>query len=78
MISAAEADYERNLANTIDLIYLLANDDELWRATTARCSRAGCRSTARSPTRRPTGLQPLWSKPHSKPVSFQDARAKSR
>ena len=22
-------------------------------------------------------LQPLWSKPHSKPVSFQDARSKS-
>jgi propane 2-monooxygenase small subunit len=26
VISAAEADYERNLANTVDLIYLLAND----------------------------------------------------
>ena len=26
VVSAAEADYERNLANTIDLIYLLAND----------------------------------------------------
>ena len=28
VISAAEADYERNLANTIDLVYLLANDEE--------------------------------------------------
>ena len=27
VISAAEADYERNLANTIDLMYLLANDE---------------------------------------------------
>ena len=28
VISAAEADYERNLANTIDFIYLLANDEQ--------------------------------------------------
>ena len=28
VISAAEADYERNLANAIDLIYLLANDEQ--------------------------------------------------
>jgi propane monooxygenase small subunit len=28
VISAAEADYERNLANTIDLVYLLAHDEK--------------------------------------------------
>ena len=28
VISAAEADYERNLANAIDLMYLLANDEQ--------------------------------------------------
>ncbi|TJW20461.1 MAG: toluene hydroxylase, partial [Mesorhizobium sp.] len=28
VISAAEADYERNLANTIDLMHLLANDEK--------------------------------------------------
>ncbi len=28
VIAAAEGDYERNLANTIDLIYLLANDEK--------------------------------------------------
>merc|ERR1711969_354287 len=28
VISAAEADYERNLANTVDLIYLLVNDEQ--------------------------------------------------
>ena len=41
VISAAEADYERNLANTIDLVYLLANDEQHAAAQPRRCSRAG-------------------------------------
>ena len=77
VISAAEADYERNLANTVDLIYLLANDGNYGprepRAVPGLARQA--RRARRS--RRPTGLQPLWSKPHSKPLSFQEARAKS-
>ena len=52
VISAAEADYERNLANTIDLVYLLANDEQHGASTIASCSRAGWTSTARSPARR--------------------------
>ena len=53
VISAAEADYERNLANTIDLIYLLANDEQHAPAQSGSCSRAGSPSTERSPARRP-------------------------
>ena len=76
VISAAEADYERNLANTIDLAYLLANDAkhgggnralfQRWLAKHSKLADAAAEK-----------LQPLWSKPHSKPISFQDARTKS-
>ncbi len=77
VIAAAEADYERNLANTVDLIYLLANDGKygpenraLFQGWLARHGELAEQAA--------TGLQPLWSKPHSKPLSFQEARAKSR
>ncbi len=73
VISAAEADYERNLANTIDLMYLLVHDEThgganaaLFRSWIAR-HRALADKAARS-------LQPIWSMPHSKPVSFEDMR----
>ena len=76
VVSAAEADYERNLANTVDLIYLQANDPtyggdnralfQRWLATHADLAEKAAGA-----------LQPLWSKPHSKPISFQDARSKS-
>ncbi|MER2510049.1 aromatic/alkene monooxygenase hydroxylase subunit beta [Amaricoccus sp.] len=76
VISAAEADYERNLANTIDLVYLLANDEQhgehnraLFRAW-LKIHRPLAEKAAR-------GLQPIWSEPHSKPVSFEDVRAQS-
>ncbi|MFT3973392.1 MAG: aromatic/alkene monooxygenase hydroxylase subunit beta [Amaricoccus sp.] len=76
VISAAEADYERNLANTIDLIYLLANDEKhgdhnrsLFKAW-LKIHRPLAEKAAR-------GLQPIWSEPHSKPVSFEDVRAQS-
>jgi hypothetical protein len=76
VISAAEADYERNLANTVDLIYLLANDPTyatenraLFQCWLAKHVELGEKAA--------DALQPLWSKPHSKPVSFQDARSKS-
>ena len=77
VVSAAEADYERNLANTVDLIYLLANDRAASAPTTARSSSAGSRKHADLAEKAASALQPLWSKPHSKPVSFQDARSKS-
>ena len=76
VVSAAEADYERNLANTVDLFYLLANDRRygsdnraLFQSWLAKHAELAEKAAAQ--------LQPLWSKPHSKPVSFQDARSKS-
>ncbi|WP_138465856.1 aromatic/alkene monooxygenase hydroxylase subunit beta [Poseidonocella sp. HB161398] len=76
VIAAAEADYERNLANTIDLVYLLANDAEYGAQNRelfqAWVTRHGALADAAA-----AALQPIWSQPHSKPVSFEDARAVS-
>lgn len=76
VISAAEADYERNLANTIDLAYLLANDEQH-----AAHNRALFASWVKKhgdlADKAATALQPIWSQPHSKPVSFADAQASS-
>ncbi len=77
VISAAEADYERNLANTVDLIYLLAHDEEhgdhnraLFKSWLAKHSDLANKAAA--------ALQPIWSQPHSKPVSFEDVKAVSQ
>ncbi|AYO81049.1 toluene hydroxylase [Methylobacterium brachiatum] len=76
VISAAEADYERNLANAIDLFHLLATD-----AAHAEHNRTLFRSwvdrhvaLARKAA---ADLQPIWSQPHSKPAQFADAKAAS-
>jgi propane 2-monooxygenase small subunit len=76
VIAAAEGDYERNLANTIDLVYLLANDEDYgpqnrelfqkWVMKHAALADAAAKK-----------LQPIWSQAHSKPVSFEEARAVS-
>ncbi|WP_226575026.1 aromatic/alkene monooxygenase hydroxylase subunit beta [Acuticoccus sediminis] len=76
VISAAEADYERNLANTVDLIYLLANDAEYGKDNTA-LFKGWLKKHAALADRAAQGLQPIWSQPHSKPVSFADVREKS-
>ncbi|RAI04278.1 toluene hydroxylase [Acuticoccus sediminis] len=76
VISAAEADYERNLANTVDLIYLLANDAEYGKDNTT-LFKGWLKKHAALADRAAQGLQPIWSQPHSKPVSFADVREKS-
>ncbi|WP_323766075.1 aromatic/alkene monooxygenase hydroxylase subunit beta [Marinovum sp.] len=77
VISAAEADYERNLANTVDLIYLLAHEEEhgahnraLFKSWLAKHGDLAEKAAA--------ALQPIWSQPHSKPVSFEDVKAVSK
>ena len=76
VVSAAEADYERNLANAVDLFHMLLNDAahaahnkavfEGWLETHGRLARAAGKS-----------LQPIWSEPHSKPIQFVDAEAQA-
>ncbi|MET1416771.1 aromatic/alkene monooxygenase hydroxylase subunit beta [Roseibium sp. HPY-6] len=76
VISAAEADYERNLANAIDLMFLLANDEKhaghnrkLFQSWIAKHGALADKAVQ--------NLQPIWSQPHSKPVAFEDVRAVS-
>ncbi|MDH3659567.1 MAG: aromatic/alkene monooxygenase hydroxylase subunit beta [Alphaproteobacteria bacterium] len=76
VVSAAEADYDRNLANCTDLIYILMNDEKHakhnkqvfkgWLDKHVALARDAAAS-----------LQPIWSQPHGKPVQFTDAQAQS-
>ncbi|GLS22189.1 toluene hydroxylase [Labrys miyagiensis] len=77
VISAAEADYERNLANTIDLMYLLAHDEK-YAADNQKLFTSWLKKHRPLAEKAAKGLQPIWSQPHSKPVSFEDAQARSQ
>jgi len=76
VISAAEADYERNLANAIDLIYLLAND-ETYGQQNRSLFQGWVKNHAALADKAAAALQPIWSQPHSKPVSFEHVRTES-
>ncbi len=76
VIAAAEGDYERNLANTIDLIWLLANDEKHGSANRT-LFQSWVMKHARLADKAAKQLQPIWSQPHSKPVSFEEARTVS-
>ena len=55
VISAAEADYERNLANTIDLVYLLVNDEQHGAANRAAVPGLARQARRAGATRPPPG-----------------------
>ncbi len=74
VIAAAEGDYERNLANTIDLIYLLAND-EVHGAQNRELFQHWIMTHASLADKASRQLQPIWSQAHAKPVSYDEARA---
>ena len=76
VISAAEADYERNLANAIDLAYLLVNDEKHGDANRA-LFQGWVETHAALADEASANLRPIWSQPHSKPISYDDARAVS-
>ena len=77
VVSAAEADYERNLANTVELFYILGTDPEhgkhnialfnKWLATHAQLALDAANQ-----------LQPIWSQPRVKVASFADALANAK
>lgn len=76
VISAAEADYERNLANAIDFAWLLVNDDAHGDAN-RKLLQGWIRKHGDLADKASAGLRPIWSMPHSKPLSYDDARATS-
>jgi propane monooxygenase small subunit len=77
VITSAEGDYERNLANTIDLIHMLANDETFGDANRA-LFQGWVNKHADLADQAARLLQPIWSMPHSKPISFDEARAVSQ
>jgi len=77
VVSAAEADYERNLANTVELFHLLGTDGmhgdhnialfNKWLAKHAELAASAAHH-----------LQPIWSMPRVKVVAFNDAFAQAK
>lgn len=76
VISAAEADYERNLANTIDLMYLLIHDEK-HAAHNQALFQSWVKKHGALADKAAAALQPIWSQPPSKPVSFEHVRSVS-
>ena len=72
----SEADYERNLANTIDLMYLLVHDEVHGRHNRALLE-GWVKKHGDLADKAAAALQPIWSQPHSKPVSFEHVRTAS-
>ncbi|MCP9629592.1 aromatic/alkene monooxygenase hydroxylase subunit beta [Rhodopseudomonas palustris] len=76
VVAAAEADYERNLANTVELIHMLTHDNENgahnrdlfngWMAHHGALAREAA-----------ANLQPIWSQPRVKVTGFADAQAQA-
>src|ERR1700738_2606470 len=71
IVSAAEGDYERNLANAVELFHILANDPKHGEANRKLLGEwlekhgAIAASAAKH-------LQPIWSIPHVKTAQFND------
>ena len=79
VVSAAEADYERNLANTIELFHMLTNDAEHGKHNTALFNK-WFDTHVKLALDAANQLQPIWSQPRVKVAAFADAlgRAKNR
>jgi propane 2-monooxygenase small subunit len=79
VVSAAEADYERNLANTVELFHMLGEDPTHGAHNLALFNKwfAKHADQALDATNH---LQPIWSQPRVKVVTFSDAlgHAKNR
>ena len=77
VVSAAEADYERNLANTVELIHMLGTTKHYGDAK-QRAVQQVARQACRPRLTPPTDLQPIWSQPRVKVASFSDALAHAK
>jgi propane 2-monooxygenase small subunit len=79
VVSAAEGDYERNLANTVELFSLLVQD-QAHGEHNRRQLLAWAESHGRLAMEAANQLQPIWSQPRVKVAQFADAfeQAKNR
>ena len=74
VVSSAEGDCQRNLANTIELVHMLVSDPahakhntELFNSWLSKYGDLAVNAAK--------NLQPIWSMPHNKVVQFSDAYA---
>ncbi len=74
VVSSAEADYERNLANTVELFYVLCNDPEHGAQNKALFERWAKKHVALA-VKAAQNMQPIWSDPSTKAVQFVDSFA---
>ena len=74
VVSSAEGDYQRNLANTIELVHMLVSDPAHAKHNTALFNSwlAKYGDLAVSAAK---NLQPIWSMPHNKVAQFSEAYA---
>ena len=79
VVSAAEGDYERNLANTVELFSLLVQDPEHGEAN-RKLFLGWAESHGKLATDAAANMQPIWSQPRVKVTQFDDAydHAKNR
>lgn len=77
VISAAEADYERNLANTVELFALLVGDPTHGEQNRTILQGWFARHAALA-VKAALSLQPLWSQPRVKAAQFADAFERAR
>jgi propane 2-monooxygenase small subunit len=77
VVSAAEADYERNLANTVELFHILATDAE-YSAKNVTLFNGWLAKHADLALDAANHLQPIWSQPRVKVASFGDALAHAK
>jgi len=74
VVSAAEADYERNLANTVELVHMLTHDKEHG-AHNKGLFNGWMTHHAALANEAAANLQPIWSQPRVKVSSFAEAQA---
>ncbi|WP_250530404.1 aromatic/alkene monooxygenase hydroxylase subunit beta [Caballeronia sp. ATUFL_F1_KS4A] len=76
VVSAAEGDYERNLANAVELFHMLANDPAHGDANRALFG-AWLDKHGALAADAAKHLQPIWSIPHAKAAQYTDALSSS-
>ena len=77
VVSAAEADYERNLANTVEYVHMLTHDKE-HAAHNQAVMNAWFEKHVNLALTAANQLQPIWSQPRVKVASFPEALAKAK
>lgn len=77
VVSAAEADYERNLANTVELIHMLAADQQ-YASHNGSIFSSWLAKYGSLALDAANNLQPIWSQPRVKVATFADALDKSK